>query len=374
MKGSGVDLNLATAALRVSQPGGGEAGVGPALAWQREMERAQMEAWLSHPVIASAGAAQPATANVAAATGSAPLTAAATPSNAPARSASPFDSMAASARSDCHAMARWMSADERERTNSSAHKQGIGQSTSASAKAAGISSAAFALEEPIQACEIPQPQAITTRGAVATATAQLASLLRDSGEVEATVSVAGQAMPEDASAALTAAPHESLTAIQDPSVQRLVGIDPVAAAPASTSLEMPANGETRIAPTFVASNEDRMKSAVSADIGVRAAKVVTTTGATAREPIRLHAHWSPDGVQLWLGMDASLAVTLQSVTAQLRRWLSVQGVRLLSISCNGRLVAYRPESAVADTFEADTHAGEASASPTDTYLHLKDMP
>ena len=55
-------------------------------------------------------------------------------------------------------------------------------------------------------------------------------------------------------------------------------------------------------------------------------------------PIRLHADWSEDGVRLWLGMDASCATDLPSITAHLQRWMSAQDVRLLSVVCNGRLV------------------------------------
>ena len=56
----------------------------------------------------------------------------------------------------------------------------------------------------------------------------------------------------------------------------------------------------------------------------------------ADQPIRLHADWSDDGVRLWLAMRADLLVGIDSLTAQLQRWMAAQGVRVLSISCNGK--------------------------------------
>ena len=84
--------------------------------------------------------------------------------------------------------------------------------------------------------------------------------------------------------------------------------------------------------------------------------------AAAREPIRLHADWSSDGVRLWLGLDASLAAALPTIAAQLQRWLSIQGVRLLSISCNGRPVGDPEQAAAADRFEDDEPANAAALS------------
>jgi hypothetical protein len=79
--------------------------------------------------------------------------------------------------------------------------------------------------------------------------------------------------------------------------------------------------------------------------GVEVSPDVLRSGSTARtplverdvdQPIRLHADWSDDGVRLWLGMRADLVVGIDSLTAQLQRWMAAQGVRVLSISCNGK--------------------------------------
>jgi hypothetical protein len=50
-------------------------------------------------------------------------------------------------------------------------------------------------------------------------------------------------------------------------------------------------------------------------------------------------------------MDCSLLSGLPSINAQLQRWLTAQGLRLLSISCNGRVIAEAPMRADPDTRE-----------------------
>lgn len=62
----------------------------------------------------------------------------------------------------------------------------------------------------------------------------------------------------------------------------------------------------------------------------------------ARPPVRVHADWSADGVRIWLGMDATTATAVQSITSQLQRWLAGQGVRALSIACNGHVLVEEP--------------------------------
>ena len=79
------------------------------------------------------------------------------------------------------------------------------------------------------------------------------------------------------------------------------------------------------------------------------------------------------GVRLWLGMDPALAESLGAITAQLQRWLSAQGVRLLSISCNGRVVVDDSEPAV-DIFESDSAPGEARGPRHLTPSNQKEIP
>ena len=52
--------------------------------------------------------------------------------------------------------------------------------------------------------------------------------------------------------------------------------------------------------------------------------------------VRVHADWSVEGVRIWLGMDAEGSRSAQVLTAHLQGWLASQGIRALSITCNGK--------------------------------------
>jgi len=75
----------------------------------------------------------------------------------------------------------------------------------------------------------------------------------------------------------------------------------------------------------------RMESA-----GRAAAAAPATPSSAPQPPVRLHAEWSADGVRLWLGLDAQLQGQVAAIAAQVRRWMSVQGVPVIEFSCNGQ--------------------------------------
>ena len=77
---------------------------------------------------------------------------------------------------------------------------------------------------------------------------------------------------------------------------------------------------------------------------------------SAASPVRLHADWSEDGVRLWLGMDASASSNLAGITAHLQRWMAAQGMRVLSISCNGQLLIEGGGELPTDIFEPEIGA------------------
>ncbi|RYF52379.1 MAG: hypothetical protein EOO27_28645 [Comamonadaceae bacterium] len=103
--------------------------------------------------------------------------------------------------------------------------------------------------------------------------------------------------------------------------------------------------------------------------------LASSRGAAPREPIRLHADWSAEGLHLWLGMDASQLASLQSITAQLQRWLSTQGLKLLSMSCNGRVVVEQTDRQMnSDALEAEIERADVHAVPVQTMPTLKESP
>ncbi|MES2938209.1 MAG: hypothetical protein V4864_11040 [Pseudomonadota bacterium] len=73
-------------------------------------------------------------------------------------------------------------------------------------------------------------------------------------------------------------------------------------------------------------------------------------------PIRLHAQWTAEGVHLWLALDAGMLAQMGPIVEQLRQWLKLQGVPLLSLVCNGQPVDLDAVPRV----EADKEAADVS--------------
>jgi hypothetical protein len=58
-------------------------------------------------------------------------------------------------------------------------------------------------------------------------------------------------------------------------------------------------------------------------------------------PVRVHADWTADGVRIWLGLDAEGSKNAHVLASHLKGWLASQGVRALSITCNGKTLYER---------------------------------
>ena len=63
----------------------------------------------------------------------------------------------------------------------------------------------------------------------------------------------------------------------------------------------------------------------------------------AGQTLRVHAEWRLEGVRLWCGMDPSYPASATELAPQLVRCLNEQGVRLLTLVCNGRAIYDAPE-------------------------------
>lgn len=57
-----------------------------------------------------------------------------------------------------------------------------------------------------------------------------------------------------------------------------------------------------------------------------------------RQPVRIHAQWTPEGVHVWLALDAGALAHQDAIAQQVRRWVLAQGARVLSLYCNARLL------------------------------------
>ncbi|HSV47301.1 MAG TPA: hypothetical protein VLJ58_16040 [Ramlibacter sp.] len=83
----------------------------------------------------------------------------------------------------------------------------------------------------------------------------------------------------------------------------------------------------------------------------------------AREPVRIHAEWSDAGVRLWLGMDAHMLAQVDQISAELQKWLAREGIRVLSMACNGKplLEDAEPAQLSAHLLAEGEHASQATA-------------
>jgi hypothetical protein len=61
-----------------------------------------------------------------------------------------------------------------------------------------------------------------------------------------------------------------------------------------------------------------------------------------RTPIRVHMQESPDGLQLWLGLDINEQANVRTLAARIMTTLESQGIRLARLVCNGRAIYEDP--------------------------------
>jgi hypothetical protein len=95
------------------------------------------------------------------------------------------------------------------------------------------------------------------------------------------------------------------------------------------------------APPVLAGPDTRSAAHESAppSVGVTRTREQGVDGRAAPSPpIRLHADWSSEGVRLWIGLDAGALEHMAPIAAHVRQWMRGQGVRVLSLACNGRPV------------------------------------
>ncbi len=92
----------------------------------------------------------------------------------------------------------------------------------------------------------------------------------------------------------------------------------------------------------------------------------------AQEPVRVHMQWEGDAAKVWVGLNAEHAARLPHIADMVMRWLSGQGLRVLSLVCNGQVWAGGPDAAApsfSDSFSAS--ARPPSAQPDrDAFIQI----
>jgi hypothetical protein len=355
-----------------------EDGAGRGRAWQREMERAQMDAWLSHGIVghtsppnaglvlsavaaATASPTFPSEDDTIAAASSAPPSASPASSSVPPPASMP-SANARSARAsmdfvhpgdaeNVHAGAATQPAEPPSDGPSPVPREHPSLPSTASDRAKEV--VASHPKGPPPGLAVAAAAAASRSGASPPATASL-SQLSQAGASDAARSnfiTAGLSKVleqfgavETATGSITA-PADS-QAIQAPEVEKLHGISRAAqvlAIAAGRNAEAP-RGLTVAAGVLAGlslqPNAPPQRTAGPANRPLKVPQMLEADAAA--EPIRVHADWSEDGVRVWLGMNAGALDSLEQITTGVQAWLNAQGLRLRSLSCNGQLLSQEP--------------------------------
>lgn len=316
----------------------------PAQAWRREMERAQMESWLSHraiPVAAEATArshAEVATHVLA----SAPVVLARDTSAVAIQrlvhqgAVDPI----ASGHPLAHAETRASDMPLGVRAVADESAQATGAANTTNDPSAADASLGAVLQRHLGAVQLQSRVADvdrTQRSAAVSngfgASREPAGMLPDDIATSARA-VAGGALVARAAAVET--PAQTRWRV-DATAAQPVRAGPVLAPPAPLPVLMnpvllvPGSAGTS-STSFDANAAERAEDASAA-----ARPALSPMKPAAAEPAsaRVHAEWSADGLRLWLGLDAHLLGQVQPLVSQLHKWLAGMGLRLLSVTCNG---------------------------------------
>ena len=354
-----------------------------AMAWRREMERAQIENWLSHGMVGSAGASLPAPMmpndKVIAGTVLWPFV----PPEAAATAAT--GSACAHARVSCAGESpgtkEYLVQEQAARLPVDRFADGAGSVQAHAASVASVRETPTEHRAPLS----PDPEGPPAIAHARSRTELLASYLQSLGVIAITAAVE-QGGAIDVANEPPAAARPTVPVVLDSSEVAAFAQVPISqpGKPAGYLIEAPMAGSVPVAPTTGTAvpigtppqggpqvsvvDSARPENADLPEAGCERA------GAW-REPIRLHADWSAEGVRLWLGMDASQVASLHSITVQIQRWLSTHGLKLLTISCNGRIVVDNAGAqADSDAFQAETERDGRAAAPNAQIPILKEVP
>lgn len=74
-------------------------------------------------------------------------------------------------------------------------------------------------------------------------------------------------------------------------------------------------------------------------IGLNGSKMAFAPLVADRQPLRMHAEWQGDQLRLWFGVDENNNFDTQEIARQLLDFVSKQGISLVSVVCNGKLLS-----------------------------------
>jgi hypothetical protein len=126
-----------------------------------------------------------------------------------------------------------------------------------------------------------------------------------------------------------------------PATQALVAalgrlVEPVPVVAVDTSPQALPGGVPASRATVLRAGDREVAADVEAANESESAAPRDASATSEREPLRVHAEWSDNGVRVWMGADLQGLAAVGAVTRQLQQWLGRQGVRLLGVVCNGQ--------------------------------------
>jgi hypothetical protein len=107
------------------------------------------------------------------------------------------------------------------------------------------------------------------------------------------------------------------------------------------------------------------------DVAPRGAAAGRTTSPFPgqRNPVRVHAQWDGNDVSLWLGLDVDQTNQATQLVDTLRTWLQSQGLRPVSIVCNGQLVWQADDAPHTPTTNSATPASR-QLNAAESHFHI----
>ena len=145
-------------------------------------------------------------------------------------------------------------------------------------------------------------------------------------------------------------PAEPLAGLASPAVAQGKPADGALARPGTATALMSATPAARVSAASVPVEIPRVLPQPAIEFAIQHAMATPSQarGATAPpqserpaetpQPVRVQYHLAPDGVAVWLGVDAHVALDPLALAMHLRQALERQGLKLHRLTCNGRPV------------------------------------
>ncbi|MFT4171328.1 MAG: hypothetical protein QM639_02115 [Rhodocyclaceae bacterium] len=273
-------------------------------AWHREMERAQRDAWLDHPLLSRSALSAP------------PLN------------------------------------DSIQRTDPVASASGGALANTEADRSLASRTETRASHSPIS------PERASKRTTIAHATEQMTRGLPSQQPFCRHEASSIEIAPHSTSAVEPVVTIEIVETVSTAASSAAVGALDTQAATAAVLTKRPQEDARFLFTAARTAREARVEKAVTEEV-TRYAERLSSTVSIPQEPVRVTAQWTGDSVALWLGVAQPQAHDLAGLIRRLRALVNDQGVQLVSVVCNGKPW---DGGALNEQSQADVMSGENTTS------------